>query len=117
MSDTKNFKRLIYGDKLSEIEKDFIHRNAKKKTAKELAEVLGHSYNTIASYCRKVGLERKWQREPASEKAKRDPDATIVSITKAVKKEPLKPCFGRPPAKYKNRSQDEAINYYLNLQV
>ena len=82
MSDTKNFKRLIYGDKLSEIEKDFIHRNAKKKTAKELAEVLGHSYSTIADYCRKVGIERKWQQEPASEKAKRNPEATIESITK-----------------------------------
>ena len=72
MSDNKNFKRLIYGDKLSEIEKDFIHRNSKKTTTKELAEVLGHSYSTIADYCRRVGLERKWQREPASEKAKRN---------------------------------------------
>ena len=117
MSDTKNFKRLIYGSKLSEIEKDFIHRNSKKTTTKELAEVLGHSYDTIASYCRRVGLERKWQREPASEKAKRNPEATIESITKSVKKEPVKPSFARPPAKYNNRSQDEAINYYLNLQV
>lgn len=117
MSDNKNFKRLIYGDKLSEIEKDFIHRNAKSTTAKELAEVLGHSYDTIANYCRKVGLERKWQRKHTSEKAKRNPEATIASITKSVKKEPVKPSFDRPPAKYNNRSQDEAINYYLNLQV
>lgn len=117
MSDNKNFKRLIYGDKLSEIEKDFIHRNSKKTTTKELAEVLGHSYSTIADYCRRVGLERKWQREPASEKAKRNPEDTIASITKAVKKEPVKSSFARPPAKYNNRSQDEAIDYYLNLKV
>ena len=117
MSDNKNFKRLIYGDKLSEIEKDFIHRNSKKTTTKELAEVLGHSYSTIADYCRRVGLERKWQREPASEKAKRNPEDTIASITKAVKKEPVKSSFARPPAKYNNRSQYEAIDYYLNLKV
>ncbi len=117
MSDNKNFKRLIYGDKLSEIEKDFIHRNAKSTTAKDLAEVLGHSYGTIADYCRKVGLERKWQREPASEKAKSKPDETIGRIVKEAKEAAKIKTITRPPAKYNNRSQDEAINYYLNLKV
>lgn len=117
-------KRIInYGAKLSEIEKDFIHRNAKTSTAKEIAEALHKSYSLIYEYCRKVGIQyketkptgrpRNTDRVPTEIKADRK-YLTNEEFTSSRNKSGK---LIRPEAKYGNRSWEETIAYYENLKV
>lgn len=117
-------KRIInYGAKLSEIEKDFIHRNAKTSSVKEIAIALRKSYSLIYEYCRKVGIQYK-ETKPTGRPRNTDRVPTEIKKDRKYLTEQeftdsrnKSGKLVRPPAKYDNRSQQEIIDHYLKLDI
>ena len=113
-----------YGAKLSEIEKDFIYRNAKTASAARIAVLLGKSYALIYQYCRNHGIEcqsdkrgRKTNEEREAVGVKPDPKRKYLNTAEWNAQLNGNKKMVRPPAKYDNRSQQDVIDHYLKLEI
>jgi hypothetical protein len=88
---------------LTEKEKLFILENYEKMTRNEMATALAMAYNRVKDFC------------DANNLIKPVVDRTGYSYNKNQGPEKLN--IKRPPAIYSNRSREEVLNYYENLEI
>lgn len=109
------------GGRLSDWQRDFIKKNCQYMNGTEIAKRIGRSPSLVYDYCTKHGYELKKGEPGRKEGEDYYPSSSGATFSARaivrVKQEPPKPKLVRPPAVYTNRTQDQLIDYYLNLKL
>jgi predicted transcriptional regulator len=88
---------------LSKLQERYIDENWEQFTHEAIAATIKVAPSVVSYYCQQKGY-RKMKK-------------AIQRIEEKVKEDQQKKRINRPPAIYSNRSHEEVLNYYENLEV